>query len=81
MTALIAQERALMAVEASAGRDRLRGRDARGVRRRIALRPDVPLAPLTTFRVGGPAEWLIETRNSDEIVAALRARARAPACR
>ncbi len=35
------------------------------------LRAGVPLAPLTTFRVGGPAEWLIETRNSDEIVAAL----------
>jgi UDP-N-acetylmuramate dehydrogenase len=34
-------------------------------------RAQVPLAPLTTFRVGGPAEWLIETRNSDEIVAAM----------
>jgi UDP-N-acetylmuramate dehydrogenase len=31
-----------------------------------------PLAPLTTFRVGGPAEYLIETRSSDEIVTALR---------
>jgi UDP-N-acetylmuramate dehydrogenase len=31
----------------------------------------VSLAPLTTFRVGGPAQWLIETRNSDEIVAAM----------
>jgi UDP-N-acetylmuramate dehydrogenase len=30
----------------------------------------VPLAPLTTFRVGGPAEWLLETRNADEIVTA-----------
>src|SRR4029077_5864852 len=28
---------------------------------------EIFLAPLTTFRVGGPAEWLIETRNSDEI--------------
>lgn len=35
------------------------------------LRAAAPLAPLTTFRVGGPAEWLIETRNSDEIEAAL----------
>ena len=35
------------------------------------LRAGVPLAPLTTFRVGGPAEWLIETRNSEEIVTAL----------
>ena len=32
---------------------------------------DVPLAPLTTFRVGGPADWLIETRGGDEIVTAL----------
>lgn len=36
------------------------------------LQRDVPLASLTTFRVGGPAEWLIETRTSDEIVTALR---------
>ena len=36
------------------------------------VRPNVVLAPLTTFRVGGPADWLIETRNSDEIVALLR---------
>jgi len=35
------------------------------------LQAGAPLAPLTTFRVGGPAEWLIETRNSDEIEAAL----------
>jgi UDP-N-acetylmuramate dehydrogenase len=31
----------------------------------------VPLAGFTTFRVGGPAEWLLETRDSQEIVAAL----------
>jgi UDP-N-acetylmuramate dehydrogenase len=31
-----------------------------------------PLAPLTTFKVGGPADWLVEPRNSDEILAALR---------
>jgi UDP-N-acetylmuramate dehydrogenase len=36
------------------------------------LRAGVPLAPLTTLRVGGPAEWLIETRSSDEIVVALK---------
>jgi UDP-N-acetylmuramate dehydrogenase len=36
------------------------------------LRAGVPLAPLTTFRVGGAAEWLLETRNSDEIVTALK---------
>lgn len=31
-----------------------------------------PLAPLTTFRVGGPADYLVETRTSDEIVTAVR---------
>jgi UDP-N-acetylmuramate dehydrogenase len=36
------------------------------------VRANVALAPLTTFRVGGPAEWLLETRSSDEIVRALR---------
>jgi UDP-N-acetylmuramate dehydrogenase len=36
------------------------------------LRHNCPLAPFTTFRVGGPAEWLLETRTSDEIAAALR---------
>jgi UDP-N-acetylmuramate dehydrogenase len=35
------------------------------------LRAGAPLAPLTTFRVGGPADWLIESRNSDEIETAL----------
>jgi UDP-N-acetylmuramate dehydrogenase len=31
-----------------------------------------PLAPLTTFHVGGPADWLLEARSSREIVAALQ---------
>jgi UDP-N-acetylmuramate dehydrogenase len=35
------------------------------------LRASAPLAPLTTFRVGGPAEWLLETKHGDEIVTAL----------
>jgi UDP-N-acetylmuramate dehydrogenase len=35
------------------------------------VRAGVPLAPLTTFRVGGPAEWLIETNNSEETERAL----------
>lgn len=26
-----------------------------------------PLAPLTTFRVGGPADWLVEIRSADEL--------------
>jgi UDP-N-acetylmuramate dehydrogenase len=38
---------------------------------RDRVRAEAPLAPLTTFRVGGPAEWLIETRDSREIVTAL----------
>src|SRR5262249_46545500 len=39
-------------------------------------RAHVPLAPLTTFRVGGPAEWLGGTRSSEGIVAARRLAAR-----
>jgi UDP-N-acetylmuramate dehydrogenase len=31
-----------------------------------------PLAPLTTFRVGGPAEWFVETRSEADLVQALR---------
>lgn len=36
------------------------------------VRANVPLAPFTTFRVGGPADWLIEIRDSAEMVTALR---------
>ena len=36
------------------------------------VRTEVPLAPYTTFKVGGPAEWFIETKSSGEIVEALR---------
>jgi len=36
------------------------------------IRADVPLAPYTTFKVGGPAEWLLESRTSDDVVDALR---------
>ena len=43
-------------------------REAFGTR----VHAQVPLAPLTTFRVGGPAEWLIETRSSEDIVAAVK---------
>lgn len=31
------------------------------------LRQSVPLAPLTTFRVGGPAEWLVQLHGADEV--------------
>jgi UDP-N-acetylmuramate dehydrogenase len=36
------------------------------------VRKDVLLGPLTTFRVGGPADWFIETRRHEEIVGALK---------
>jgi UDP-N-acetylmuramate dehydrogenase len=35
------------------------------------LRVNAPLAALTTFRVGGPADWLLEARTSREIEVAL----------
>jgi len=37
-----------------------------------ALREGVPLAPFTAYRVGGPAEFLVEARTSDELVRAIR---------
>jgi UDP-N-acetylmuramate dehydrogenase len=33
---------------------------------------DAPLAPLTTFRVGGPADWLVHAQRSDHVRLALR---------
>src|SRR5688572_27957895 len=35
------------------------------------VQADAPLAPLTTFKVGGPADWLLETRASGELVTAI----------
>ncbi len=35
------------------------------------IRRNVSLAGLTTFRVGGPADWLLETRTSEEMLTAL----------
>jgi UDP-N-acetylmuramate dehydrogenase len=35
------------------------------------LQPNAPLAELTTFRVGGPADWLIDVRSSGELEAVL----------
>lgn len=32
---------------------------------------DAPLAPYTTFRVGGPADWLVLARHADDVRAAL----------
>jgi UDP-N-acetylmuramate dehydrogenase len=37
------------------------------------LERDVPLAPLTTFKIGGPADYLYRAATADELVAALRA--------
>jgi UDP-N-acetylmuramate dehydrogenase len=31
------------------------------------LKANMPLTPLTTFKVGGPAEWFIELRDGDEV--------------
>ena len=36
------------------------------------IQAEASLRPFTTFKVGGPAEWLLETRSSDELVTALR---------
>lgn len=41
------------------------------------LRAHAPLAPLTTFHVGGPADWFVEVRTEDELLAVLEA-ARGP---
>jgi UDP-N-acetylmuramate dehydrogenase len=31
------------------------------------VRANAPLAPLTTFRVGGPADWLVEAQGADDL--------------
>lgn len=46
------------------------------LRRRLApleLQRDVPLAPLTTFRIGGPADLFVHTRTPGELVGAMTA--------
>jgi UDP-N-acetylmuramate dehydrogenase len=37
----------------------------------MLLREQVPLAPLTTFGIGGPARWLAETNSEDSVVEAV----------
>ena len=37
------------------------------------VRERVTLATLTTFRTGGPADWMLETSDPDDLVAAVRA--------
>ena len=48
------------------------GDQLRSVFGETRLRRDAPLAPLTTFRVGGAADWLLETRTSEELIEALQ---------
>ena len=38
---------------------------------------DEPLAPLTTFRIGGPADWRVDVGSVDTLVAVLRLAAEA----
>lgn len=40
---------------------------------RNRIERDVVLAPLTTFRIGGPADLFIRARTADELIAAVRA--------
>ncbi len=47
------------------------GRALAGVFGEARVQRNVRLAPFTTFRVGGPADWLIETRSRQEILDAL----------
>jgi UDP-N-acetylmuramate dehydrogenase len=37
------------------------------------VKANVPLAPMTTFGVGGPADWFVEVRSVDELRAVVRA--------
>lgn len=46
--------------------------DALAAERGIAIEADVPMAPLTTLRVGGPADRLVTPSSVDELVAVVR---------
>ena len=37
------------------------------------IKRDAPLAPLTTFKVGGPADWLIDVASVDALTGVLAA--------
>jgi UDP-N-acetylmuramate dehydrogenase len=37
------------------------------------LRANAPLAPFTTFQIGGPADWLYEATSADDLAAAITA--------
>jgi len=45
--------------------------DKLAAERGLTLRTDAPVAPITTLRVGGPADRLVETSTRDELVSAL----------
>jgi UDP-N-acetylmuramate dehydrogenase len=47
--------------------------DRAAAERGLPVRRDVPLAPMTTLRVGGPADRLAEPRTRDELLAVLGA--------
>ena len=38
----------------------------------LSIRRDVPLAPHTTFKIGGTADWYVAPRTADELAAVLR---------
>ena len=39
---------------------------------RVQPRPEVPLAPLTTLGIGGPADWFVRATSAEQVVAAVR---------
>lgn len=39
----------------------------------LVVEVDVPLAPLTTFKIGGPADYLVRVRTADEVETAVNA--------
>lgn len=47
------------------------GADLAELFRAERVRRAAPLREYTTFKVGGPAEWFVETRSSDELVSAV----------
>ena len=74
VTALIARERQLLRsryLEEQARECAVTAMTSR-VRRRPRRRADAPLAPLTTFKVGGPADVLVEPVSAEDIVQALK---------
>ena len=60
-------------VQSSVGSAALARLDGLAARRGLELAVDAPLAPLTTLRVGGPADRLALARDRDELLAVLQA--------